>query len=414
MLELDFDMFDDTLSFRLPYGRSGVFAGEMLRKRVAVFHRPRKKLPDLDFSLAAALESPLEFPAFKQTFVPGDKVAIVADPATPQLAEILRRLCQALETAQVEPADITLVCSSAPTHDPLAELTEQFAGQVKLVVHEPAAEDGCAYLANTAGGERVYLSKEVVFCDSVILVGEIGFDDVLGYRGTASSLFPGLSDAASQARFRGQGHEELALDDIRPMRQMVDEIGWLLGCQFAVGIIPGPGTAATDLLAGHADAVLRTGSKRLQEEWKIDRDERVELVLLAVNEDASGHGWHQVCKAIDVGRRLVQRDGRIVVLSQLKEPPGQAFRTLAEAHAPREALAALKQPQTEAAVDAQRLARALDWANVYLLSDLPTAQVEELFLMPLTGAEEVTRFLDGDDLTAIICGAQHAYVRCEG
>jgi nickel-dependent lactate racemase len=345
-------------------------------------------------------------------------VVLVADPETPQLPEILREVCQVLLTAGVEAEGICIIqgagADAKAAVDPRSELPPEIQSIVQWRIHDPSEEHSSGYLATTLAGERIYLAKEIIAADNVLLIGPVEFDDLLGIRGPTGSLFPGLSDEATRQRFQGQGHDELGLEDVRPATQMVEEVAYLLGNQFSIGVIAGPGNSASQVLAGQTEAVSRSGRELLQEEWKIDLEQRVELVLLAVDADSAGHGWNQICRAIDVGRRLVERDGRIVVISQLNELPGEALRLVGSSHAPREALQALNRVRSPDRRAAIQLARALDWANVYLLSDLPVPLLEELYLLPLANTQEVSRLLEGDDLTVIISGAQHAYGRCQG
>ena len=56
--------------------------------------------------------------------------------------------------------------------------------------------------------------------------------------------------------------------------------------------------------------------------------ERVETVIVAVSTDVSGHGWNQIGRAVATARQLVERGGRIVILSELDEQPGDGLSLL--------------------------------------------------------------------------------------
>ena len=57
--------------------------------------------------------------------------------------------------------------------------------------------------------------------------------------------------------------------------------------------------------------------------------------------------------------------------------------------------------------EATRLLRALEWANVYVLSKLDSSIVEDLFMMPLESPGEVRRLLESADKCLFVEGAQH-------
>jgi hypothetical protein len=134
-------------------------------------------------------------------------------------------------------------------------------------------------------------------------------------------------------------------------------------------------------------------------------------VLLTVTEDAAGHGWDQVAAAAEAGRRLVERNGRIVVLSQLETLPGPGLEILGSVREPRDALRPIQKAHTPDLLAASRIAAAADWANVSLLSRLDPGVVENLFLTPLGSEDEVRRLLASEPLTTIVESAQHVLVQ---
>jgi len=408
-------MSEDVLKLDLAYGQTGRFAVEFLDRQLMLHHRAPAALPHVDAAVREAFEHPVEFPGIEQAVLPEDKLVVVIDVDTPCadliFAELWRRLCLAGVSAEnvtvVQPA----IWKKVNGVDPRRLLTEAERDQFPLERHDPTVEGSCAYLASTAGGERVYLSRLLTDADVVMTIGPVEFDSVLGVRGTASSLYPGLSDVDALRRAQGQGHEELGPFDVRPFRQMVDEIGWLLGLQLSVAVIPSGGTGAHQIFFGQTDVVLKQSKQQLKKNWTVRADERAELVLVTVTADANGHGWDQVAAAVDAGRRLVERNGRIVVLSQIDEAPGPGLEILKTVREPRDALRPIQKVSTPDLIAASRIATAVDWANVSLLSKRPAAEISDLFLIPLESEQEARRLLQHEDLTAIIESAQHAWVR---
>lgn len=404
---------EEIVPLRLAYGVDGCFQAELLERQLILHHRAAAPLTNVE-AIDQALQSPLDFPEVGLAFVPGDHVAVVIDVDTPSADLVFAALWKRLQGAGVRPEDLTLiqpaVWKTVQGVDPRTALAPEIREQFRLVRHDPTKEGSCAYLASTASNERVYLNRALTDADVVLTIGPAEFDPVLGVRGTASSLFPGLSDLEALQRVKGQGHEELGPDDPRPFRQIVDEIGWLLGLQFSIAVIPSGGTAAHEIIAGQCDSVLQRARKRLKANWRVRSDERVELVLVTVPQDAAGHHWDQVAAAIDAGRRLVERNGRIVVLSQLATPPGPGLEILKSVREPRDAIKQIQRAQPPDLLAATRLALATDWANVSLLSRLDSNDVTDLFMLPLENDREVQRLLDAEDLTAVIEAAQHVFV----
>jgi hypothetical protein len=278
-------------------------------------------------------------------------------------------------------------------------------------IHDPTADKSTGYLASSAAGERLYLAREVIEADFVLPVSRLGYDALQGRRQPLGAFYPGLSTTEAFAKSRGQGHSELGPDDERPLRQLIGELAWLLGVQFVLQVLPSSHTrGAARFLAGHPDAVAQAGQKLLDENWRLSFDQRGETVLVAIPmTTGETTDWEQLGAALEAARKLVMKEGRIIVLSNLAAAPTPGIEIL-RAHA--SARAALKPLRLESPPDviaATQIATAADWAAVYLLSKLPGTQVEELFMTPLDHPMEVTRLLGMCDSLIAIGGAQFAY-----
>ena len=343
----------------------------------------------------AALDEPLDFPPLEQSIIPDDHISLVLDDDLPGMAGVLRAVWERLAARGVSPENVTILQAEGATRDPRNELPPEIRDRVKWSVHtRPAEEAGdLHYLATTAGGERIYLAEELVFADVVLTVGRIGFDPILGFRGTHSQFFPAFSSQEAYRRAQGQGHSELAPENDRPLRQLVDEIGWLLGAAYSVQVIPSSAGGVSRVLAGASESVLRRGRELLLADWRLGINQRSETVVVAVDHSAEGNGWERISVALALAQRLVSRDGRIIVLSELTEQPGPGVNQLRHAEQSTDIVRALREQVPADLMAATQFATAVDWARVYLLSRLDGDLVEELFCVPVESGEEVVRLL---------------------
>jgi nickel-dependent lactate racemase len=398
-------------NFSLPFGASGRFTAAVDSARLAGRFQPPSSLVDLRSAVAAAAASPTDYPPLHQALVPGDRVIIVLDRSTPQPAEVVAGLFEEFRKRDVDPADVTILQPVAPLDekpaDPRTALDEPARTAVRWAVHDPLPESSCAYLATTAAGERVYLSRELLEADVTILVGGVEFDRLWGYRGIQSALYPGLSNIESLRKAHGQPHDELLTDDVRPLRQKADEIAWLLGVHFAIGIVPAAEGGGSQVFAGPAETVLKQSQQALNTNWRFTTEEPPELVLIAVDRDARGHGWEQLATALQTARQIVAKDGKIAVLTELSAPLSDGLQLIRDSRKPRDAMRPLREQSPPDLGTATALARAVEWANVYLLSRLDPDLVEDMFMVPLANTEEVQRLIAGEESIAIIASGQH-------
>jgi nickel-dependent lactate racemase len=404
-----------SIPVRLRYGCGQEFSCEVESNRVSVFRPgPAELSPSAAReAIQKTLASPLGLPTLDQALVPDDHVVIALERHTPAAATIVAAIWQWLDRRAIAPDQVTILhpagVDSSCLADPRVELPESVATTVQWKTHDPTDDQSCAYVATTSAGERIYLARELVEADFVLPVGMTAFDPLLGYRGTHSVLYPGLSTIEALAKTVGQGHRELAPRDTRPLRQLVDEIAWLMGLQFSVQVVAATGEGIVEVLAGSADAVFKQCSDLVDDHWMITLPERVETVVVAVPQDASGHGWQQIGQALATARQLVESEGRIVILSEISEDPGEGLTLLCECDEPLEALQPLRQSRPQDLFVASQLAGTTDWARVYLLSNLEEDLVEDLFMFPLESSREVERIVSSSKSCALIGAAQRTF-----
>lgn len=402
-------------SFSLEYGATGCWEGEIPEGQLLQSYAGPPALVDVAGAVAEALEHPLDFPAFKQALVPGDRVTLILDRNTPSAADVIAGLWRECQLAGVAPQDVTVIQPAALAGtrpgDPRRLLPAAVRDSVVWKIHDPTDAKAIGYLASSADGERIYLAREILDADFVLPIARLGFDSVQGRRSAMHALYPGLSNIEAFTKSLGQGHSELGPDDERPFGQRVQEIGWLLGLQFAMQVMPSSGQGgAARVLGGNPDSIAQRGRTLLDESWRIQVDQRGEtaLVSIATGPDETT-SWEQLGDALDAASRLVIREGRIIVLSDLAADPGPGMEMLRSSRSAKAALQPIRKESPPDLVAASQIAAAADWASVYLVSRLPAQLVEESFMTPLDNDREVTRLLATCDGCIVVAGAQHAY-----
>lgn len=401
------------MAVRLNYGRQGRFSCEIDPARILAARLAPPVCASFSEAAQAAFAQPLDFPPLAQAFVPGDRVVLALDRHTPRGAELVAEIWKLLEPRGVE-ADGVLILQPAgldggSPQDARRELPDDVRQRVQWKIHDPTDEKQQAYLATSAKGERIYLARDLVEADVAVSVGELAYNPVIGYRGTGSVFYPGLSSVEALSRAHGVGHSELGPDDERPLRQTIDEISWLLGNQFSIQVIAAGGNDVSEVLAGASDAVFRHGKQLLAEHWFVPVEERAHIVIAAVDADAAGHGWRQIGAALATARNLVKKGGKIVILSEMRDELDTGMQLLRDSRNPRNALQPLRKATPPDMIPATQLAVAADWAHIYFLSRMDSDVVDDLFMVPLENEREVQRLIGGDGSCVLLGSAQHVY-----
>jgi nickel-dependent lactate racemase len=343
----------------------------------------------------ALLDTPLEYPPLAASVVPGDRVALALDPSTPMWPIIAQALVERLETAGVERDGIQIVATRAPGPEELAAAP---AG-VALFVHEPERRESLAYLASTKQGTRIYLNRILVDADVVLPIGRIGTDLALGIRGPWSTVYPDLSEQPrifSQSR----GSQELTQAAANALAAEVDEVHWLLGSSFHLGVVPGV-TGAAEVFAGAAPAVRTAGERDYRHLW--GRSQHADLVIAAVGSPDQPASWDELAAALSAAHRSVTHGGKIVVIVRLAQSPAQALQRLEGLEQPRQFFSALRgaelDPDYEAAM---ALGKARSAADMYLLSNWSEQETSDLGLTALEHPREIDRLIARGDSCLIL------------
>ena len=403
---------------QLRYGREAQFPLEVPPAVMAGTHYAPASIDDVAGAAATALAEPIDFPAFREAVVPGDRVVIALQPGVPSAAELIAAVWDVLVDRGVDPADVTILqpprLDLRTEPDPRSALPEVAAEAISWRTHDALEESELAYLATSSSGERVYLAKALVDADLVLPIGLVEFDAVLGYQGTAGGLFPALSNLEAIKRHGAIAHAELTPDDSRTARVVADEVGWLLGVQFVLQAVRGSGSGLSHVMGGLSDAVFEEGKRLLRDGWRLELPQRADLVLASVDAGPVGTDWADLIRAADAASKLATRGGRVVLLSDLKAGPGSLSDALAiiresatieEAQQVLPALKSVDQPL------AMRLLRVLSRCELFVLADVASELAEALFFNVVESEDEVRRLLATADRIAVLEGGQHLETR---
>ena len=339
-----------------------------------------------------ALEAPRDFPPLRQAIVPGDRVAIAFDPAIPEAGLLLGAIADTLQQAGVDAGSLTVLLPAGSGR----ELAKSLPSGASVAVHDPDDRGQLAYLAATKQGRRVYLNRHLTDADTVVPVGRMGFDPILGYRGPWSLLFPGLTDRATMrahgSRFRA-GRDAQEVSWTRANRDESFEVSWLLGTQFHVGVVAAV-HGFIGVAAGRESSVCEQGIGWLDQHWTFNVDSRAEIVVAGIGHAGAETSLASLAEGLATATRLVQHGGKIVVLSRADGTIGPALRCLIDAGDAERGKSLLSGHESdEDFLVASRIAQAVSWADVFLYSGLARDIVEELSMVPIEKPEQARRLL---------------------
>lgn len=370
---------------------------------VGVWRGPEGLAPDaLAAAARRALLEPEGYPPAARLVVPGDRVTLAVDPAAIGLEIVLRALIESLIEGGVEAGDLTLI---TPPAMPAPDFWRPEGSTA--VVHDPGDPSQIAYLASTSAGRRVYLNRRLIDADLVIPIAGARPALAGGAWGPSRLIFPELSNRES--RIPAPPAQREARPARRKDAETVDEsleASVLLGSRFHLALVPAA-QGVLEVIAGRDEVVRDRALQALARHWRFETPGRAELVVAGVGGPDVRATLEDLALALATAAELVDRGGRIVVLSRAGGRIGPALGRLIQAELPRGGQEALRGVENEADYPAAlAIARATAWADVYLASSLDPQTVEDLGMTPLDRPDQARRLAAGAHSCTLVSRAE--------
>ncbi|MCA9201800.1 MAG: DUF2088 domain-containing protein [Planctomycetales bacterium] len=373
-----------------------------------------RPLDDPVAAVAAALVTPLDFPPLSVCTVAGDQIALAVDRGVPQAAAVVAGVMQTLIEAGVSPANVAVVCAaetSEAEYEQLLNLVpDEVRVQLRVETHDPHDRQTLQYLAASRSNKPIYFNRTLCDADVVIPIGTMRLESSLGYVGVHGGLFPAFSDDETRRRFAAPSSaDHRALH--RRRHEEVDEAAWLLGVQFTVQVIPGPGDSILQVLCGDANRVAEEGQRRCQTVWLHSPPSRAGLVVATIEGGDHQQTWENIGRALFAALQAVDEQGAVVLCTNVRQPPGPAVRRLSAPRTSEEILHALRRDHSADAITAALLLESRQRCRVYLMSGLDEETVEDLGLAHVRDQAQVGRLGQQYASCIFLRSAQHAMVR---
>ena len=340
--------------------------------------------------IANTLEDPIEFPPLALALIDDDHITIAIEDGVPDANAIACAVTQYLVQHGTRQEMITIVLGSdnQDWRDRLIEaLRVQELGEVKVVKHEPTHHDSHGYIAASASADPIYIQRDLVEAEVVLPIYCIRTPD----SPSASDKYgmsPSFADATTQHRWN------LAwLDDnkhhLHLQEKLSHEIGWLMGVQFAIAVVPACDGSIAAILGGSPDPVFQRASELIR---PLDTSKSVEhaLAVVFVEGDWTQQSWMNVARAAAHADMQLDANGSIVVCTDLKRV-SDGILQLGSDEADDKLQRQLLGSDLEDAFAAAVLSAIRSKRSIYLMSQLKSNQVEGLGLAYIDSPLDIER-----------------------
>lgn len=353
-----------------------------------------------------ALKNPIGSERLKDIVKLKDKIAIVIDDITRPLPsqEILPPLINELTSLGIKEEDIIIIIATG-LHRKLTRkeicgvVGKEITDRIKVINHDPYSTENLVYLGQTSRDSDIYINKSFIEADLKILVGDIEYHQFFGYGGGAKSIHPGIADAESIRRVHSQLDSSQAGTGILKNNHIqgeLKEVIQMIKPDFILNVVLNSKREIVKAFAGDIYEAFYQGTKLVDEMCKVKVPQRVDTVVASSGGSPRDINLYQSQKAIESAKKAVTQGGKIILFARCQEDWGsKTFQEwMKEAKNPEEIIERIKEKFIMGAHKAYLLAREVQWARVYLYSEMKPFEVKDAFLHPLADLKEVDKLLE--------------------
>lgn len=317
----------------LPFGKTEICLTIPARNFLGLIE-PKEKVGVQDpiVEVKRALNEPIGAKKIHEIADPGSKVAIVVDDATRPTPSHLMvpPIIEELKLAGVKDENITIIFGCG-THRPVTEeealkiLGENVVKRFKVISHNCRAPD-LIYIGTTPRhGTKVYINKVFADADIKILTGDICLHYYAGYGGGRKSILPGIAGEetirANHAMLLHPNAKTGVLEG-NPVHEDMMDAAKMANVDFILNVVINSKGEIVKAFAGDLEKAFYEGVKLVDEMYKVQVDQRADIVVVSPGGYPSDLDLFQAYKAVDSALNVVKRGGVIVLIAECSEGYG--------------------------------------------------------------------------------------------
>lgn len=315
---------------------------------------------------------------------------------------LLPPLLRRLENLDISPDHILLMIASG-THTPMKPeefpliLPEEILRRYPVISHNCDDASSLIQLGTTTRGTSVSVNRRFYEADLKIVVGNIDPHHFMGYSGAAKSASVGLSARETI----NQNHSMLILPNTKtghyednPMRQDVEEIGQMMGLDFALNAILNLNKEIVHVIAGDPIAVMQKGIPLVQEICQVKVHQLYDLVIVSPGGYPKDINFYQSQKALTHAALLTREGGAILLAAACPEGVGsEGYRQWMEGvHSHTEVIEKFKAEGFRVGPHkAFQIAQIAGKVKIALVSQIPEDAVRKLLITPYPTLNDAIR-----------------------
>jgi len=358
-----------------------------------------KGLADERQAITQSLRSPIESLPLLDLVKPTDKVVVIATDNTRPCPDdrILPPLLTELES-KVPRENITIIVALG-LHPSLnkAELARKLGKDIvaNYNVFNHDVND-TVYIGTTSRGTPVDINRRVIKADFRISTGFIEPHFFAGFSGGRKSIAPGVFSVRSAYHNHGYRMVEhpkarAGITKGNPLHEDLVEQAQMAKLNFIVNVLLNKDREITHVVSGHPFKAHEKGCQIEKKIAGVEVPQRADITITTNSGAPLDLDLYQTCKGIDTASQVTRDGGIIIVASSCSAGIGpEAFLELHRSvDSPKEVIRKVKREEPIGVQwENQILARTQLKQDIYLVSSLDDAVVNDMMMMPVSTIEE--------------------------
>lgn len=338
-----------------------------------------------------AIRKPIGKKQLSEIIQGGEKIVIVTSDNTRPMpsSTVLPVLLSEIELCGVKKEDITIIFALGSHRKLLPEEMRQLVGSdiYDKVKCENSGENGYSYIGKTSHGTPIEIDNIVLEADKRICLGNIEYHYFAGYSGGAKAIMPGVSTYNAI-----QVNHKLMIDsssvagniDSNPVRKDFEEAAEKVGIDFILNVVLDEHKHIVAAFAGDMILAHRVGCRYLDKMYEKGISSKADIVVVSQGGAPKDINLYQAQKALDNAKYAVKNGGIIILVASCKEGFGNEIfkQWFYEAESPKDIISRLNSGFVLGGHKAVAIAKVLQQAKIYLVSDLNQEEVEKIFMTP--------------------------------
>lgn len=366
--------------------------------------------PLSDFEIGAAFDSPIASPPLDEIAGADESVLIVVSDATRATAsaQVVNLLVRRLVQSGVSPARMTVIFATG-IHRPVSDkektelLTPFIVQRLRILQHDAYDRAKLTALGKTERGVTVEVNSALKEFSRVFVIGGITFHYFAGFTGGRKSICPGLASAETI-----EATHMLALDferggrkagvaagllDGNAVHEECERVASLVAPAFGINTIVNEDKRAVKMFCGDWRLAHRAACEYYLDRHSVAIPAKRDIVIASCGSFPHDINMIQAHKALDMAALACNDGGTIILLAECSDGLGRPdFLKWFDESDSRALEARLVNGYEVNGQTAWALLTKAERYRVYLISDLPSDDVERMRMIP---ARTIPEALEG-------------------